>query len=121
MAEVQLASLPIFAQLDAAELAVLKPHLARRVFAAGEFVFREGDPGNDLYVITLGTASVRRVDGARSTRLATFGPKHGVRRDGAAGRPPALGQRAGRRHARLLRDATRGLRRDGDAPPRRSR
>lgn len=74
MAEVKLASLPIFAQLDADELAVLKPHLARRVFAPGEFVFREGDPGDDLYVITLGTASVRRLDGSRSTRLATFGP-----------------------------------------------
>lgn len=74
VAEVKLASLPIFAQLDADELAVLKPHLTRRVFAPGEFVFREGDPGDDLYVITMGTASVRRADGTRSTRLATFGP-----------------------------------------------
>jgi anti-anti-sigma regulatory factor len=74
VAEVKLASLPIFAQLGAEELALLKPHLARRIFAPGEFVFREGDPGDDLYVITLGTASVRRAEGARSTRLATFGP-----------------------------------------------
>ena len=74
MAEVKLAALPIFAQLDADELAVLKPHLTRRVFGPGEYVFREGEPGDDLFVITLGTASVRRVDGARSMRLATFGP-----------------------------------------------
>ena len=72
-AEIALASLHPFAQLTASELAVLQPMLTRRVFSPGEFVFREGDPGNDLYVIAQGTASVRRADGPRSTRLVTFG------------------------------------------------
>src|SRR5204863_8723847 len=49
------------------------PLLTRRTFAKGEFVFREGDPGTDLYVIAMGTASVRRDEGTRSTRLVTFG------------------------------------------------
>jgi MFS superfamily sulfate permease-like transporter len=72
-AEIPLQSLDLFARLSAAELSVLRPALTRRVFAAGEFVFREGDPGDDLYVIAQGTASVRRADGPRSTRLITFG------------------------------------------------
>jgi MFS superfamily sulfate permease-like transporter len=71
--EIPLRSLHPFALLTPAELAVLGPLLSRRVFAAGELVFREGDPGNELYVIARGTASVRRADGARSTRLVTFG------------------------------------------------
>jgi CRP-like cAMP-binding protein/ABC-type transporter Mla MlaB component len=72
-AEIALRSLHPFAQLTPAELAVLQPMLTRRVFSPGEFAFREGDPGDDLYVIAQGTASVRRADGPRSTRLVTFG------------------------------------------------
>jgi CRP-like cAMP-binding protein len=72
-AEIALSSLHPFAQLTPAELAVLAGLLQRRVFAPGEFVFREGDPGNELYVIAQGTASVRREEGPRSTRLVTFG------------------------------------------------
>lgn len=71
--EIPLRTLQPFTLLDAHELATLAPRLARREFAAGEFVFREGDPGDELFVISRGTASVRRADGARSHRLVTFG------------------------------------------------
>jgi CRP-like cAMP-binding protein len=71
--EIALESLHPFGQLTPAELAVVKPLLTRRVFAAGEVIFREGDPGDELYVIARGSASVRRADGPRSTRLVTFG------------------------------------------------
>jgi MFS superfamily sulfate permease-like transporter len=72
-AEIPLRALQPFALLTVEELAVLEPLLARRTFDTGEFVFREGDPGDELYAITMGTASVRRSDGARSVRLVTFG------------------------------------------------
>jgi len=72
-AEIPLQSLDLLERLSPEELAVLRPHLTRRVFNPGEFVFREGDPGDDLYVIAQGTASVRRAEGPRSTRLITFG------------------------------------------------
>jgi MFS superfamily sulfate permease-like transporter len=72
-AEIALRALHPFDRLTAEEMAVLEPLLSRREFAAGEFVFREGDPGDDLYVIARGTASVRRADAVRSTRLVTFG------------------------------------------------
>lgn len=71
-AEIPLRSLNLFARLTPAELAVLEPKLTRRSFARGEFVFREGDPGDDLFVIAMGTASVYRVDGDKSLRLVTF-------------------------------------------------
>jgi SulP family sulfate permease len=72
-AEIPLRALSLFARLAPEELAVLSPLLTRRTFAPGEFVFREGDPGDDLFVIARGTASVYRVDGERSMRLITFG------------------------------------------------
>jgi CRP-like cAMP-binding protein len=72
-AEIPLEALHPFAQLTPAELSVLRPLLERRTFAPGQFVFREGDPGDELYVIAQGTASVRRDEGPRSTRLVTFG------------------------------------------------
>lgn len=72
-AEIPLRALNLFARLAPGELAVLSPLLTRRTFNPGEFVFREGDPGDDLFVIARGTASVYRVDGERSMRLITFG------------------------------------------------
>jgi len=72
-AEIPLRALQPFALLDAQELDALGPRLARRTFAAGEYVFREGEPGDELYVIAMGTASVRRAESARSVRLVTFG------------------------------------------------
>ncbi len=66
--------LDIFSGLDAAELDVVKGMLSRRVYAKGDTVFREGDPGQQLFVIASGEASVRiRPLGAtRDIRLVTF-------------------------------------------------
>ncbi len=72
-AEIPLRALNLFGKLTAGELDVLAPLITRRTFAQGEFVFHEGDPGDDLFVIAMGTASVRRAEGARSMRLVTFG------------------------------------------------
>lgn len=71
-AEIPLETLQPFALLTRDELATLAPRLERRTFQSGEVVFREGDPGDELFVIAMGTASVRRTDGARSHRLVTF-------------------------------------------------
>jgi len=73
VAEIPMRSLHLFDGLQPEELAVLTPLLTRRTFSKGEFVFREGDPGDDLFVIAMGTASVRRAEGHRSMRLVTFG------------------------------------------------
>ena len=66
--------LDIFAGLSEAELQVVKTKLVRQTYAKGETVFREGDPGRQLFVIAKGEASVRiRPPGSQRTiRLITF-------------------------------------------------
>ncbi|MFI4982575.1 MAG: SLC26A/SulP transporter family protein, partial [Nevskiales bacterium] len=73
-AEFPFNQLDIFAGLDGAELEVIKGKLSRRTYAKGETVFREGDAGQQLYVIAKGEASVRiRPPGSqRDIRLVTF-------------------------------------------------
>jgi anti-anti-sigma factor len=73
-AEFPFGQLDIFSGLSADELEAVKRMLSRRVYAKGEIVFREGDPGQQLYVIAKGDASVRiRPLGAtRDIRLVTF-------------------------------------------------
>ncbi len=68
--------LDVFANMDEAELAVAKQALSRQNYGSGEVVFREGDSGDDLYIIAKGSASVRlRLSGTeRETRLITFSP-----------------------------------------------
>jgi CRP-like cAMP-binding protein/ABC-type transporter Mla MlaB component len=75
-AEFPFAQLDIFSGLDASELDIVKALLSRRVYARNETVFREGDPGQQLFVIAKGEASVRiRPLGAlRDIRLVTFSP-----------------------------------------------
>lgn len=73
-AEFPFGQLDIFAGLSEAQFALIKGLLHRRVFAKGETVFHEGDPGQQLFVIAKGEASVRiRPAGAtRDIRLVTF-------------------------------------------------
>jgi len=73
LAEIPLRLLAPFASLTAEELAELASRLERRTFSPGEFVFHEGAPGDELFVIAMGSASVRRAEGPRSHRLVTFG------------------------------------------------
>jgi len=75
-AEFPFGQLDLFAGMDAAEVEVVKDMLERRSYARGEIVFREGDPGQQLFVIARGEASVRiRPPGAtRDIRLVTFAP-----------------------------------------------
>jgi SulP family sulfate permease len=56
------------------ELAALQRHLERVTWPSGQVIFRQGDPGSALFLVTKGRASVhiRHVDGA--IRLVTFVP-----------------------------------------------
>ena len=47
-----------FRQLDDAELAALWPLGVRRAVSAGEYLYREGDPGYDFYVVLSGTVGI---------------------------------------------------------------
>jgi anti-anti-sigma factor len=59
--------------LSAEEREVLRAALGRREFAKGETVFAQNDPGDALYMIVRGSASVRlQGEAGRERRLVTF-------------------------------------------------
>ena len=61
--------------LSKEELSTLSPQLEKRIFNPGEHIFREGEPGDELFIISEGSASVYRSmeDNVGSHRLVTFG------------------------------------------------
>ncbi len=69
-----LARIPLFVPLEPAELESLSSACERLHFGRGEFVVRQGDPGDALYVVLTGVARVTlRTDGAERevARLAS--------------------------------------------------
>ena len=60
---------PVFSSLPPEILAAITAEGVERTFEAGEFVVREGDPGDELFVILEGEARVER----KGSPLATFG------------------------------------------------
>jgi CRP-like cAMP-binding protein len=53
-----LGRVPLFAELDAAELRALAASMRDRTFSAGETVTAEGDPGDGFFVVVRGEAEV---------------------------------------------------------------
>jgi sulfate permease, SulP family len=72
-AELPLEEVGVLAGFDPAELKQVEKHLTRATYEAGRVIFREGDPGSELYIIARGTASAfLRQAGERDIRLVTF-------------------------------------------------
>jgi sulfate permease, SulP family len=71
--EISLNEIGILAGMDAEELASFRKFLKRATYATGEVVFRQGERGTELLMITQGTASAYLDHShARTIRLATF-------------------------------------------------
>jgi len=69
-----LAGIDIFSGLDPAELAALAGKMRERSFEPGEAVFREGEPGDELFVVTSGLVSVSvRTGDAEDIELSRMG------------------------------------------------
>lgn len=62
----------LFAGLDPAQCRRLRANLQLRRLAAGERLFAQGDPGDNLYL--LGSGSISVVDRARAQRFVSFSP-----------------------------------------------
>ena len=63
----------VLAGLTPDEINIAKAVLERRSYAKGDLVFREGDDGDELFILAKGTASARlSVGEAQETRLMTF-------------------------------------------------
>jgi CRP/FNR family cyclic AMP-dependent transcriptional regulator len=65
-----LGRLPIFATLSHEEISELAKVAVPRSYAAGQVVFREGDPGDTCFVIRSGAVKIMREHGGRTIALA---------------------------------------------------
>ncbi len=72
--EIPLEATSLLSGLGPAALEHVKAHLERREFLAGQAVFREGEHGDQLYLLTRGTVSILAEAGAESQRLVTMEP-----------------------------------------------
>jgi CRP-like cAMP-binding protein len=70
-----LRNVPLFKDLDDAELAEVADVCRRETFVSGEYIFREGESGNRLYIITEGDVRISRdVPGSGEEALAILKP-----------------------------------------------
>ena len=74
MTTFDLASVDLFANLDARDLDELAKALLHHEIEAGEILFCEGDEGHSAYVITTGEIEVLKESAGREVRLAVLGP-----------------------------------------------
>ena len=73
--EIPLASVDLLSTLTSTEREVIERHTRRETFPRGKIIFREGDPGQELFIVTKGRASayLKQINGGE-IRLATFAP-----------------------------------------------
>jgi CRP/FNR family cyclic AMP-dependent transcriptional regulator len=68
-----LRTVPLFKDLDDAELGELADICREERFASGEYIFREGESGNRLYLVTSGEVRISRdVPGSGEEALAVL-------------------------------------------------
>ena len=79
--ELPVAQLGIARDCTPEEVAVLARHLERRAFDAGEYLFREGDAGDTLYVAAQGIVSIK-LPRRKGQRAAEFGAPAGGETEG---------------------------------------
>ena len=70
--ELPLAQFDLCAGLADDEIGVLARYLHRATYARGTVIFRQGDPGTELFMVARGRASARLQQSAGDIRLATF-------------------------------------------------
>ena len=71
--ELPLAAVDLCSGFTSCEISVLEGYMQRAAFGGGEVIFRQGDPGTELFIVTRGRASARLSQGSGGDiRLATF-------------------------------------------------
>jgi SulP family sulfate permease len=72
--ELPLVQIPLLRDFAAEQIESLRGWLEPVAWPAGHVMFRSGDPGSALYLVTRGRASVHIVHGEGDIRLVTFAP-----------------------------------------------
>jgi sulfate permease, SulP family len=72
--EIPLERLAFAAGLDGAEIEALRQALRRKELDPGETLFREGEPGEHLYLLARGAVSISIEGADRASRIVTFAP-----------------------------------------------
>ncbi len=73
-AELTLDQVPILHQFSGEQIELLRRHLTRMNWPARHTIFRQGDPGSDLFLVIKGRASVYLTTEGANIRLITFAP-----------------------------------------------
>jgi SulP family sulfate permease len=73
-AEMPLSEVGVFAGFSAPDLKAIEPYLRRASYPAGAIVFREGEVGDEVLIVTKGTGSAYLRTPNTNIRLATFAP-----------------------------------------------
>jgi CRP-like cAMP-binding protein len=69
-----LRTVDLFKHLTPAEIANIAEKMTRRCYRRGEIIIREGDPGEEFFLIVLGSVDVRkRVEAGEERQVATLG------------------------------------------------
>lgn len=69
-----LGALSLLRHMDLVELGHVRSVLSRRRYIASQVVFKQGEPGDALFIVLSGAASARMTDAGRELRLMSFGP-----------------------------------------------
>jgi MFS superfamily sulfate permease-like transporter len=73
--EIPLARIDLLLSLTAAEIEAVKSHTRCEAYSCGQTIFREGDPGQELFIVTKGRVSAYlSQSGGSDIRLVTFAP-----------------------------------------------
>lgn len=73
--EIPLEKTDIFRGFTQEDFSVLRLYLKERIFNIGEVIFKQGDPGDEMFIITEGTATVSiNLHGNKKKRLIVFSP-----------------------------------------------
>ena len=74
MKDINFSNIPLLAGLDRVNLARLIPSFEQVELKSGEIVFRQGEPGDALFIIIHGTVRVFLEQGGQSHEIACLGP-----------------------------------------------
>ena len=73
MIEFDLTTVELFASLPPADIARLHEHLTEQELPAGEVLFREGDPGDNAYIVAAGEIEILKLEDDHEARIALSG------------------------------------------------